>query len=386
MRVAILTLFLLPLVASADVSLFQTTYADSRIQYLRSVAAVETSKDKSIYQMQFPDPDDASLVTDVTWIHHTKKAPTLIVIISGLHGIEGFTGSAVQSYILKNIKANSPSDYLFVHALNPYGFKNFRRTDRNNIDLNRNFSADEKQYLTKNANYSEINSFLNPSTSVKLNFLSKPLFVFSALKLIYQNSTEMLRRSILLGQYSHPKGIYYGGLQPAYQKTILDQLHSEIFTKYAQVFVVDLHTGYGEKNKLHILANSKSQPTAPLLNTIFSPGRIDYGDQKSFYKVTGDMLSYLGSKSDPGNLIFGVVFEFGTLNSQQTLGSIESLRRIILENQKFHFSAISDSAKNIDSLFLDLFYPTDIFWREQVLKNSLTELQKVESYLVKMPQ
>ncbi len=385
MYVLILTLFLLPAVVAADDSLFQTTFEGSRSQYLQAIAKVETSKDKSIYQMQFPDPQDAALVTDVTWIRNTKKAANLIMIISGLHGIEGFTGSAVQVNILKNIKSNTTSDYLFIHALNPYGFKNFRRTDRDNIDLNRNFAANEV-YASVNQEYSNINSFLNPDKPAKLNLFSRPLFIFSALKLILDTSIESLRRSILLGQYNHPKGIYFGGSKPAYQKVIIDQLHGEILIKYAKVFVIDLHTGYGERNKLHILAKSKNQPTAPLLDEMFSHSPIDYGDQKSFYKVNGDLLNYLGSKSDPGNLIFGVVFEFGTLNSQQTLGSIESLRRMVLENQKHHFKAAAGSANKIDSLFLDLFYPSDLLWRQQALKSASTQLQKIETHLSKMPQ
>lgn len=385
MNVTVLTLFLLPLVAAADVSLFQTTFAEARSQYLQSVAQVETSKDKSIYQLQFPDPEDPTLVTDVTWIRNSKKAANLIMIISGLHGIEGFTGSAVQAKILKSMKPSAASDYLFIHALNPYGFKNFRRTDRDNIDLNRNFATNE-QYVAVNQDYSNINTFLNPIQPAKLNIFSRPLFLFSALKLIFDTSTESLRRSILLGQYDHPKGIYYGGKKPAYQKMIIDQLHGEILIKYAKVFVIDLHTGYGERNKLHILAKSKKQPTAPLLDAMFSHNPIDYGDQKSFYKVNGDLLSYLGSKSDPGNLIFGVVFEFGTLDSQQTLGSIESLRRMVLENQKHHFKSVAESAKKIDTLFLDLFYPNDFVWRQEALKSAGTQIQIIEEHLSKMPQ
>ncbi len=59
----------------------------------------------------------------------------------GLHGVEGFFGSAVQLACLEHwLSAEAPSvKYVFLHGLNPYGFAWRRRFDENNVDPNRNF-------------------------------------------------------------------------------------------------------------------------------------------------------------------------------------------------------------------------------------------------------
>ena len=150
---------------------------------------------------------------------------------------------------------------------------------------------------------------------------------------------------------------------------------------YTSAFVVDLHTGYGQKNKLHLLANSQKQRSAPELIRIFSKDRIDFGDTKNFYQVSGDLLTYLESLSTLQCQIKGITFEFGTLDSQTILGSIESLRRLILENQLFHFKTKNPATTDIiDSLFRDLFNPQDAEFRKKALEQAEIELDKITAF------
>ena len=67
-----------------------------------------------------------------------------VVVTSGIHGVEGFAGSAVQTEWLRRLgqgKAAVPDRVrlVFAHALNPYGFAWIRRANECNVDLNRNF-------------------------------------------------------------------------------------------------------------------------------------------------------------------------------------------------------------------------------------------------------
>ncbi len=368
-------------------SFFQPDYESSREQFLVKTAALQKTTTSeptlsSVQQLQFKGPFDDHLITDVTWIKAHRPNQNLIVMVSGIHGIEGFTGSAIQSYKLDQLKKpkNGP-DYLFIHALNPYGFKNFRRVDKENVDLNRNFSIDPKEFKKFSQNYYDINSFLNPDQELKLSVFSRFGFLVSSANLILKYSLEPLRQAILLGQHQAPKGLYFGGADYQYQKKVIDQLTEKVFADYKKIFVIDLHTGYGERSKLHILVNSHQQKSAPELIKIFSEKRIDFGDQKKFYKVSGDLISYLESKSTKDHIILGAVFEFGTLNSQTTMGSIESLRRMVLENQKFHFGAADKAKSEVDELFKEMFYPSDLYWRESVLEKAEQEFSKIENYL-----
>ncbi len=360
---------------------FKETYDDARWQFRQQVKSLKQQPNLRLTESIFASISAGDLTTDVAWVQSLQKNTNLKVIISGIHGIEGYVGSALQSWMLdKKVLADPSSDYLFVHALNPFGFKNNRRVNENNIDLNRNFVTDPKLFNSKNPAYQQIKTFLNPETPVQLGILSRLQFIFSAFRLIMQFSLETLRHAVLAGQYEFPQGIYFGGSLPQYQTEIINNLHENVMAKYRTVFVIDLHTGYGEKNKLHLLANSQKQASAPELIRIFSKDRIDFGDTKNFYQVTGDLLTFLESKSNLKCQIKGIAFEFGTLDSQTTLGSVESLRRLILENQLVQFnSSDPETTDSVAKLFRNLFYPSDPKFKKDVIEQAEIELDKISA-------
>ena len=67
----------------------------------------------------------------------TEDADNVLVISSGLHGVEGFFGSAVQTMVLERwaSSASPPVRCVLLHALNPYGFAWIRHPEENNEDL-----------------------------------------------------------------------------------------------------------------------------------------------------------------------------------------------------------------------------------------------------------
>ena len=68
----------------------------------------------------------------------------MLVLTSGTHGAEGFCGSGCQVGLLHDDAFVAAVDaarvrVVLLHALNPYGFSHLRRTNEDNVDLNRNF-------------------------------------------------------------------------------------------------------------------------------------------------------------------------------------------------------------------------------------------------------
>ena len=63
-----------------------------------------------------------------------------MVHLSGIHGIDGFAGSAIQIAILEELVNRDPMGYdlLMIHSVNPFGFCHHRRVNRYNIDLDLN--------------------------------------------------------------------------------------------------------------------------------------------------------------------------------------------------------------------------------------------------------
>ncbi len=266
---------------------------------------------------------------------------------------------------MKNFKFNS--DVLMIHAMNPWGMKNKRRVDENNIDLNRNFIEGSEAFKIANPDYLKINSFLNPAESVSINFFQRFGFFARSIQLILQFGIEPLRKSILIGQYSETKGLYYGGSAVSYLKHKVDELLKTILVSYKKVLWIDLHTGYGENGKLHLLANDENSKEGQRLKVRFKDQKIDFGNQKNFYKSTGDLAGYLNSKSTDSQEITALVFEYGTLDSQKTLGSIESLRRMVLENQGFQNGYLNEESRfKSFELFQDQFFPQDSVWKKSV--------------------
>lgn len=151
-----------------------------------------------------------------------KKQPRkLLVLTSGLHGIEGFTGSAIQLMFIDKILSRLSLNELgvvFIHGLNPYGFKYFRKVTENNIDLNRNCVISPMLYQSINSGYSKMSNLLIPKGKLSIDKLQYRFFHLNAIYKIIKESLPILRQAALQGQYEYEVGIYYGGkrLEPQF--------------------------------------------------------------------------------------------------------------------------------------------------------------------------
>ena len=113
----------------------------------------------------FPIPAGTELTIDAA-AFGTDRPRRVVLITSGLHGIEGFFGSAVQLALMDDIfPAWRPPDgeaVVMLHALCPFGFDQLRRTNEDNIDLNRNFLKASDSYAGSPPGYAELDPLLNP--------------------------------------------------------------------------------------------------------------------------------------------------------------------------------------------------------------------------------
>jgi hypothetical protein len=71
-----------------------------------------------------------------------------------------------------------------------------------------------------------------------------------------------------------------------------------------------------------------------------------------------------------------ITFEFGTLDSQTTRGSLKSLKTLVDENQAFHFGYEAEEDKKTISKEMGLlFYPESSEWRSKVISDGRTYLK-----------
>jgi hypothetical protein len=140
---------------------------------------------------------------------------------------------------------------------------------------------------------------------------------------------------------------------------------------YARILTIDLHTAYGENGTTHLFPNPVEDPDIKAaMERLFAGYTIDWGDSDDFYIIKGSFADYIGSLA-PGKTYYPMVFEFGTLDSQKTFGSLRSLNNFILENQGFHHGYKNGRTEaKIKENFFEMHLPSSKAWRSKVIADS----------------
>lgn len=369
-----------------DLAYFQESYEASRNGFIQAARKAEQAHvDVTLGALPIKSLADKDLTIDYCHIPARQTPARLLILTSGTHGVEGYVGSAVQQMFLNELLEKIKVDdlgILLIHGLNPYGFKNLRRVSENNIDLNRNASLEKDLFTSKNEGYANLNSMLNPQEPVKVKSVGNLFFATQAIWKIITHGMSDLRQAILQGQYQFEKGVYFGGRGLDFPIKAVTPLIKEIANGYDQVFCIDLHTGYGQRGTLHLFPNPlKDERKKIQIETIFAGTPIDWGDGDDFYTVTGDFATYVGTLL-PDKDYLTMVFEFGTLDSQTTFGSILSLHNVILENQGAHFGYGSPADKTATFLrYRESYYPSSESWRSKAIADARKILaQAVPAY------
>lgn len=183
------------------------------------------------------------------------NGPHRVVINSGVHGIEGYFGSAAQNMFLNEFAPMFSSKILdnytivLIHIINGWGMQHRMREVRDFardgalVDLNRNFGIDFSQpdKLPQNPKYDLVHDLL----------LSKPDDVKKkeALKTFAYRSIQQkdgVWAAISNGQYKHPYGLFYGGAAQMPENEMTMRIYDKIMSGDAKSLTsIGLHTGLG---------------------------------------------------------------------------------------------------------------------------------------------
>ncbi len=333
-----------------------------------------------VEQLSVESREDPDLTIDYCYIPAQKKFKRLLIMTSGIHGVEGYAGSAVQQMFIKEILPQTNVEelgILLIHSVNPFGFKYQRRVTENNVDLNRNCSVDISLYDKPNEGYAALNSWLNRKRVLRLTEFDHFFFPLYALQKKIKYSMQKMRQAILQGQYRYEKGIFFGGKSRESSIQKITPLIQQIALPYEMVFCIDLHTGYGANGVLHLLhAPVSDTRKRQRLSSLFKDVQIDWADTRDFYSVTGDFLSYLEQiLSDKAYM--SMTFEFGTMDTQTTLGAIKALHNVIIENQGFQYGyATKGDETAVRERFLQGYFPSSAAWRSKVIQDARLLLQQ----------
>ncbi len=316
-----------------------------------------------------------------------KPGLPLFVISSGIHGAEAFTGTALQRHFLKELmmRPDLKVNLLLIHSINSYGFKKFRRTNANNVDLNRNF-FNLQNPLPQNRAYQSMQELFRSQRKVSTSVWAQGLFYLRVgWFYLWQGKKEIL--GILSGQDHDAQGLYFSGATNQDETLLVQKWMAEQSKDASLILHIDLHTGFGERGRLHFYGsdefNSREQTT--LLQKVFPNIPIDTGHSKDFYVTHGDFVDW-SWKNLPDKKVIPMVFEFGTMDSQTLAGGLKSLWITMIENQgaNYGYQTVSDQLKT-RQLFEELFNPQDYQWQQKVLEQGSRELQKSLEHLSNFP-
>ena len=378
-----------------ELAFFKNTYDQCRISFINSIENLKSNpnfKDVNMgsipikaYKTPKGKKFNKTLYIDWAYIPSRNKSKEhLAIITSGLHGIEGYAGSAIQNMfvdlLLPNLKLQNTA-ILLVHGVNPYGLNFYRRATENNVDLNRNF-------LTKppksNNSYEKMKKLFQYNYHVSYPAIASLEFYSNFIYYYAKYGEANLREATLTGQYSHCDGIFYGGTfkKPEQQeKLLLDLFFNTIeINSFKKVMVIDLHTGYGVKNKLQFYPPPVTKNNKTAVESVFGniPGhKIEWPDpnKEGNYIIQGGFLHFWESTLDENKIYVPMTFEFGTMNTQTILGGIKSLKTTVLENRAVINGNYSD--KHIRNSILDLYYPSSTKWRISVINSAKSVIPKV---------
>ncbi len=353
---------------------FSPDYFTAKNRFLAACARVGISRHYSL-PIEAPSPTSEPLTIDVT-VFGTANPSSALVISSGVHGVEGCFGSAVQLACLDSLASNwrppSGTALIMLHALNPFGFAWRRRGNEDNVDLNRNFLLADQVYSGSPPLSALFRRMLTPSGLHNRFALWPARMALLALR----HGRSSFWETLPVGQYDFPDWLFFGGRAQTQTVRLLDGLLPTILGTASEVAHLDFHTGLGRWAECELLLSEQEEENRiawwqqHFKQTVVKKA-VASGNS---YEVRGGFGPWLQSRFPNCRYHFAVA-EFGTYSARRVIQALaEELRwngKIGVENPE-HWSRCR---------LADTFVPRNPKWRAKTLTTSLLLIQQAANVL-----
>jgi len=325
----------------------------------------------------YPIDEADGLFIDSFYLPSQGEKTNLIVLTTGVHGIEGYIGSVMLDVFFREVWPDldhTDTGVLVVANVNPYGMKYFRRYNENNVDLNRNFILDWDSFdRTSNKEYPLVESFLGPTGKIGNALWHEAGFYLSLGKTAITHGADTISDALLTGQYEYPQGVYYGGdgdeASTVYLKDVFDRC---LESPYANIVHIDIHSGYGPRYNMVIFNSVYETMNEAESQAAFGYDYVIAHDSEAFYATTGDTTDFfyrLAQKKQTDTELFSTCFEFGTIG-EEFFDTLLSLKYTVDENRNHWYPTGNKiSAQVVHENYMELFYPTETAWREKTVQD-----------------
>lgn len=342
---------------------FSSDYFAARAHFRQQTEAL--GWDLESFPIAERGPRGEELTIDVA-LSPNDDASNAVIVSSGVHGVEGPFGSAVQSTLLERwAQSGRPEEVRLVllHALNPSGFCIGRRVNEANVDLNRNFLRPGETYSGVHPTYARLDPWLNPPRPRRRWEAVAPRLAWEVLRTGLSDLTE----AIAGGQYAYPRGLFYGGAEPAAAIRLLETHLRRWIANSSSVIHLDFHTGLGRWATYQLLLDEPlERERVEWLRRCFGPGLLQESDNEGIgYQTRGSLGQGIAAQLQKVDYTY-LCAEFGTYPLLPVLAGLRA------ENQAHHWEPASSSgALAAKDRLKELFCPKDASWRERTLAQSL---------------
>ncbi len=347
---------------------FSADYQQARAKFLGAATEAGGALDSVLHPER--GPDGGALATDVAWFG-LRGAPSVLVLISGTHGVEGFCGSGAQvDWLRRGGAGNLPKDVavMMIHAVNPFGFAWLRRVTQENVDLNRNW-IDFSKPLPESPLYDALAEALCPTDwSPEAQAASGlAMAAFAEAK-----GEKALRQAVSGGQHTHPQGIFFGGVAPTWSRLTQTALFAAYLHNASRIGIIDYHTGlgpwgYGER----IVADPIGSPGFDRAGRWYGAGITSpSGGSSTSADIVGDGLSAARGLLAHAE-VTGMALEVGTRDSRTVINSLRADAWL-----HTYGDLQSEQGRAIKAQIRDAFYGDQDDWKGMVAGQSLTAIQQ----------
>lgn len=355
-----------------DSSFFCTDYFQAREAFAAAVRRLDG--DWEAIPISDQGPDQQILYCDVGTLGQ-RTARRQLLVTSGLHGVEGWFGSAGQMAMLDYWQRSGlPADTRVVvaHVLNPFGMVWNRRTDEVNIDLNRNFRLPDRTYVACDPLYRKLHDFLNPQKEPS----GYPLFLAEAGLKVLKYGLEPLREAIGKGQYEYPEGLFFGGRYGSATVRMIADWWNHWLGESQEILHLDLHTGLGKQSGYKLLGSpAMSEQSHKRWAGHFGQDVVEATPLKQTgYSTQGDFGNW-GEANRVGRDYQYFCAEFGTYSPTWMLHVLrqENFAHYHLARDDPHFNRAKQQIN-------DAFCPASPAWRAQAIEGVQQLSERVSTW------
>jgi len=404
---------------------FSSIYSEARNKFWRGASFAAQTRDGTHTFVKEEKGIQAAALMPKNSAHND----VLYLTVSGVHGVEGYYGAAVQQMLWEKLSSQIPPNagLIQIFGLNREGMEQYRRTWLHNIDLNRAAifnAADFVRDPLSKAIFEYFKDFLTPSKPYNLSQESNNFglkLLLKALPLLVTGikiddhgrnrpTAKQIVNGIASGQYEHEASIFYGGnlaTMCAGNTTIPEiiQEYAAFLRKYASSFrslvIADYHSGYGRYGRdSYLSCMREGEETFIRMNKALN-GRLKSehpslkGRKTTTYTSPGSVEAYTHKLfASEGIAVASVTLDSGCVKPDGWIDTIadlcdsDTLKRVAAEvnllkllrkeNQIYRHNTNDDGLiSTVQREMYESFCPRDLRWRSDVIRQSEQSMSSI---------